>query len=91
MMEKLITIFLTDEHLKGWKDEHPFKYAKGEHITSQEAVDVLYQESKGDAIITTELDSIVGCPVLQVQGTKNLHFIAWTRYNGVWLSRRRWS
>ncbi len=39
--------------IKGWKNEHPFKFTKGKHITSQEAVDVLYQESKGEAIITT--------------------------------------
>ena len=39
--------------IKGWKEKYPFKYNKGEHITSQEAVDVLYQESKGEAIITT--------------------------------------
>ena len=36
-----------------WKKQHPFKYEQGEHITSQEAVDILYQESKGEAIITT--------------------------------------
>ena len=39
--------------IKDWKDEHPFKYTKNEHITSQEAVEVLYEESKGEAIITT--------------------------------------
>ena len=39
--------------LSGWKKDYPFKYKKGEHITSQEAIDVLYKESKGDAIITT--------------------------------------
>ena len=39
--------------IAGWKKQYPFKYEKGEHITSQEAVDVLYEESKGDAIITT--------------------------------------
>ena len=39
--------------IAGWKKDYPFKYEKGEHITSQEAVDVLYQESKGEAIITT--------------------------------------
>ena len=39
--------------LQEWKKEHPFKYNKSEHITSQEAVDILYEESKGDAIITT--------------------------------------
>ena len=36
-----------------WKREHPFTYEKGEHVTSQEAVEVLYEESGGDAIITT--------------------------------------
>ena len=39
--------------LQAWKKEYPFKYSKGEHITAQEAVDVLYDESNGDAIITT--------------------------------------
>ena len=39
--------------IQEWKKEHPFKYSKGEHLTSQEAVDVLYEESKGEAIITT--------------------------------------
>ena len=39
--------------IKEWKKEHPFKYSKGEHLTAQEAVDVLYEESKGEAIITT--------------------------------------
>ena len=39
--------------VKGWKADYPFKFNQGEHITSQEAVDILYQESKGDAIITT--------------------------------------
>ena len=39
--------------LQGWKRDYPFKYSKSVHITSQEAVDVLYEESKGDAIITT--------------------------------------
>ena len=36
-----------------WKKEHPFSYEKGEHIASQEAIEVLYEESKGEAIITT--------------------------------------
>ena len=36
-----------------WKAEHPFSYDKGEHITQQEAIEALYQETKGDAIITT--------------------------------------
>jgi acetolactate synthase-1/2/3 large subunit len=36
-----------------WKTQHPFSYDKGEHITQQEAVEVLYEETKGDAIITT--------------------------------------
>lgn len=36
-----------------WKEEHPFSYDKGEHITQQEAIEALYDETKGDAIITT--------------------------------------
>ncbi|MGB0259682.1 MAG: thiamine pyrophosphate-dependent enzyme, partial [Coraliomargarita sp.] len=36
-----------------WKAEHPFSYDKGEHITQQEAIETLYEETKGDAIITT--------------------------------------
>ena len=39
--------------ITGWKKDHPFKYEKGEHITSQEAVEALYEISKGEAIITT--------------------------------------
>ncbi len=39
--------------IHGWKKDHPFKYTKGEHITAQEAVEVLYEESEGEAIITT--------------------------------------
>jgi acetolactate synthase I/II/III large subunit len=39
--------------LDKWKEENPFHYNKGEHITSQEAVEALYEESKGEAIITT--------------------------------------
>jgi acetolactate synthase-1/2/3 large subunit len=36
-----------------WKAEHPFSYAKGKHITQQEAIEALYDITKGDAIITT--------------------------------------
>lgn len=36
-----------------WKAEHPFCYAKGKHITQQEAIEALYDITKGDAIITT--------------------------------------
>jgi acetolactate synthase-1/2/3 large subunit len=39
--------------ITGWKNDHPFKYEKGKHITSQEAVEALYEVSKGEAIITT--------------------------------------
>ena len=41
------------ETIDGWKKEHPFKYTKGEHVTGQEAIEALYEESKGEAIITT--------------------------------------
>jgi acetolactate synthase-1/2/3 large subunit len=36
-----------------WKAEHPFCYEKGKHITQQEAIEALYEITKGDAIITT--------------------------------------
>ncbi len=39
--------------LNDWKAKYPFKHDKSEHITSQEAVQVLYEESQGEAIITT--------------------------------------
>jgi acetolactate synthase-1/2/3 large subunit len=39
--------------ISGWKKDYPFKYEKGKHITSQEAVEALYEVSKGEAIITT--------------------------------------
>ena len=61
-----------DTTIQNWKKDHPFKYEKGEHITSQEAVDVLYQESKGDAIITTGVGHIVGSPVLAFKEPKIL-------------------
>jgi len=36
-----------------WKKEHPFRYEDSKHIVPQEAVKVLYELTKGDAIITT--------------------------------------
>ena len=39
--------------IEGWKKEHPFSYDKTGHITQQEAIETLYDVTKGDAIITT--------------------------------------
>ncbi|MES2693119.1 MAG: biosynthetic-type acetolactate synthase large subunit, partial [Verrucomicrobiota bacterium] len=36
-----------------WKKDHPFSYEESKHIVPQEAVKVLYELTKGDAIITT--------------------------------------
>jgi acetolactate synthase-1/2/3 large subunit len=36
-----------------WRTEHPFRFEKSRHIQPQEAVQVLYELTKGDAIITT--------------------------------------
>jgi acetolactate synthase I/II/III large subunit len=36
-----------------WKREHPFRYEPSGHIQPQEAVQVLYELTRGDAIITT--------------------------------------
>ncbi|HKK18351.1 MAG TPA: biosynthetic-type acetolactate synthase large subunit [Opitutales bacterium] len=41
------------ETINGWKKEHPFEYDKTGHITQQEAIEVLYEETNGEAIITT--------------------------------------
>jgi len=39
--------------LSTWKKKHPFKYEKSKYILAQEAIKVLYEETKGDAILTT--------------------------------------
>jgi acetolactate synthase-1/2/3 large subunit len=36
-----------------WKEKYPFSYDKSGHITQQEAIETLYDVTKGDAIITT--------------------------------------
>lgn len=39
--------------IKEWKEKYPFTYEKGEHLTQQEVIEALYEETKGDAILTT--------------------------------------
>jgi acetolactate synthase-1/2/3 large subunit len=41
------------ETINGWKQQHPFEYDNTGHITQQEAIEVLYEETNGEAIITT--------------------------------------
>jgi len=41
------------ETIRQWKDEYPFTYEDSEFILQQEAIEVLYEESDGDAIMTT--------------------------------------
>jgi len=41
------------EKLDGWKKDHPFTYKESPHILPQEAIEVLYEETRGEAIITT--------------------------------------
>ncbi len=41
------------KQLKEWQEEHPFTYKKNHHILPQEAVEILYEETGGEAIITT--------------------------------------
>ncbi|MBI5690975.1 MAG: biosynthetic-type acetolactate synthase large subunit [Verrucomicrobia bacterium] len=36
-----------------WKRDHPFRFEESRHIVPQEAVQALYELTKGDAIITT--------------------------------------
>ena len=78
------------ETISGWKKKYPFKYDKGKYITSQEAVDVLYQESKGDAIITTGVGQhqMWAAQYYRFKEPPHLHFFAGSRNDGVWLPRR---
>jgi acetolactate synthase I/II/III large subunit len=39
--------------IAAWKKDHPFSFEPSKHIQPQEAVQVLYELTKGDAIITT--------------------------------------
>jgi acetolactate synthase-1/2/3 large subunit len=39
--------------INAWKKDHPFGYEESKHIVQQEAIKVLYELTKGDAIITT--------------------------------------
>ena len=39
--------------IKEWQEKYPFSYEKGAHLTQQEVIEALYEETKGDAIITT--------------------------------------
>jgi acetolactate synthase-1/2/3 large subunit len=41
------------QQLATWKKDHPFSYEKSKHIMPQEAVQTLYELTKGNAIITT--------------------------------------
>jgi acetolactate synthase-1/2/3 large subunit len=41
------------KQLATWKKDHPFSFEKSRHIVPQEAVQALYELTKGEAIITT--------------------------------------
>jgi len=41
------------ETIHQWKEDYPFTYEKSDFITQQEAVEALYEETEGDAIVTT--------------------------------------
>ena len=41
------------KQLKEWETAHPFSYEEHQHILAQEAVEVLYEETKGEAILST--------------------------------------
>lgn len=41
------------KQVETWRDDHPFEYEDCEFIQPQHAIDVLHQETNGDAIITT--------------------------------------
>lgn len=37
----------------GWRDQYPFSFEESPHILSQEAIKTVYEETNGEAIITT--------------------------------------
>ena len=41
------------DQIATWKKDHPFRFDESKHIQPQEAVQALYELTKGDAIITT--------------------------------------
>jgi acetolactate synthase-1/2/3 large subunit len=41
------------DQIATWKQEHPFRFEQSKHIVPQEAVAMLYELTKGDAIIAT--------------------------------------
>jgi acetolactate synthase-1/2/3 large subunit len=41
------------DRINGWKEEYPFTYDESPHILPQEAIKTLYEETNGDAIVTT--------------------------------------
>jgi len=41
------------DQVQAWKKEYPFSYEESPHILAQEAIKVLYELTKGEAIITT--------------------------------------
>jgi acetolactate synthase-1/2/3 large subunit len=41
------------DQIATWKKDHPFRFEESKHIQPQEAVKVLYELTKGEAIITT--------------------------------------
>jgi len=51
--KKSATIEPWIQQVTEWNTEYPFQYDEHKHIQPQHAIDVLYQETKGEAIITT--------------------------------------
>jgi acetolactate synthase-1/2/3 large subunit len=41
------------EKVRGWQQAHPFEYEASPHIVPQQAVQTLYEETGGEAIVTT--------------------------------------
>lgn len=39
--------------VQGWMKDHPFSYGESKHILAQEAIRTLFEQTKGEAIITT--------------------------------------
>lgn len=43
------------KQLKAWQEQYPYRYKKGEGLKPQEVIELLYETTQGDAIITTDV------------------------------------
>lgn len=72
-------------HISELKEKYPLRYDHSQ-LTGPYIIEKLYELTKGDAIITTEVgqNQMVGSSVFQIQRAKNLPFFRWPGNYGIW-------